>query len=478
MILIKSCCLLLIIVLQIPFSNLMAQQKEMKVGDELPNLKFEVVNYKQPFITLSDFDEEIIVFDFWATWCGACISSFKKLDSLQRAYLGKIAFLPVSYESRKKVALHLGKINSINRTSFPSVVNDTVLMKLFPHSVIPHYVWVNKKGKILALTQTDQITASNIDRALQNQLVESISPKRILAIDYFNSPLFIPAIKHVNRSTKEEEISLVNLNGDVFRSIMTPYQEDYLNGFFGGGDDNRITVSNVDVRNLYVKAFENLLSEGAIAFMAGDKVVWELKDSSLNILNSHLFSKINKGNEVVFREWLKRYTFCYEIVTPASWGRNRKYEIMLNDLNNYFGLLFGIEGKLEKRKVDVYSLVSTGNRSALVQSKNENASLEHNRYFFNMNLNKVSVFVQLLNSLYQPDRILIDNTEIEEPISLSLNCDLRDFDAVKAALNRYKLSFVKKQVEQQLIVIRQVGRNNSKIDDLIDNRQARNGKGE
>jgi thiol-disulfide isomerase/thioredoxin len=45
---------------------------------------------KQFIQELIYFNGKLMILDFWATWCGACISKFPKLDSLQKKYADKL----------------------------------------------------------------------------------------------------------------------------------------------------------------------------------------------------------------------------------------------------------------------------------------------------------------------------------------------------------------------------------------------------
>src|SRR3977135_207668 len=54
--------------------------KSLSVGDKVPEIEFQMLNYSSPVAKLSDFKGKLLLLDFWATWCGPCIGSFPKLD--------------------------------------------------------------------------------------------------------------------------------------------------------------------------------------------------------------------------------------------------------------------------------------------------------------------------------------------------------------------------------------------------------------
>ncbi|MEJ5054188.1 peroxiredoxin family protein [Sphingobacterium sp. MYb382] len=47
---------------------------------------FELLNMSNEKIRLSDFKGKVVVLDFWATWCGPCISSFPGMESVIQKY--------------------------------------------------------------------------------------------------------------------------------------------------------------------------------------------------------------------------------------------------------------------------------------------------------------------------------------------------------------------------------------------------------
>lgn len=58
------------------------------VGNPAPELDFTWVSDDEPFTSLADLRGNVVVLDFWATWCGPCIASFPQVRELVEHYQG------------------------------------------------------------------------------------------------------------------------------------------------------------------------------------------------------------------------------------------------------------------------------------------------------------------------------------------------------------------------------------------------------
>jgi thiol-disulfide isomerase/thioredoxin len=62
-----------------------APEQPINVGSRLPYNEFSRLENEEPF-HLEELDEPYVLIDFWATWCGPCISAMPKLHNLYETY--------------------------------------------------------------------------------------------------------------------------------------------------------------------------------------------------------------------------------------------------------------------------------------------------------------------------------------------------------------------------------------------------------
>lgn len=151
-----------------------SQLKPLAIGDAVPDILLtNIINYKTTSAKLADFNDQLLILDFWASWCTTCLKGFPKLNTLQRQFNDRVQLLLVNStsagDSAGKAAAFYKKQNNKAGSSYtvPSIVGDTMLDKLFPHTAIPHCVWIHR-GKLIAITYAEELTPENIHAILDD----------------------------------------------------------------------------------------------------------------------------------------------------------------------------------------------------------------------------------------------------------------------------------------------------------------------
>ncbi|MBB5644902.1 TlpA family protein disulfide reductase [Pedobacter cryoconitis] len=166
--------------------------KPVKIGGRIPDVALtNVYNYEITKTNLSDFKAKLIILDFWATSCTSCLANFPKTEELQRRYEGEVQFIKVTYQPKAEILPFLDELHKTDPSAIPVVTDDSALHQLFPHINLPHYVWLDQTGKVVATTTIEELTAENIDHFLSNDNIGDMHMK----VDMDNSKSLTSVLK-------------------------------------------------------------------------------------------------------------------------------------------------------------------------------------------------------------------------------------------------------------------------------------------
>lgn len=397
------------------------------VPDALWNLPLQMIKPAQEGITtvkLKDYKDKLIILDFWATWCGPCIASMPKLDSLQQMFRDEVIVLPATKETQIKVFPFLRQ----RSIALPSLIDAAVLDKWFPHGTIPHQVWI-KEGKVTNITMASSATVKNIRAILKEGKVKTMEK--------------VDRVEKVITTDTVEEIP-------IYQSRLTYRSSLYKSGILV--DSNRLSVFNVPISYLVVAAYaEDIPFHGR-----NNRVIIETDEITREKVKPNITEATGDYSADSLRlATLKSNTFCYILTFEKPMSREKMQYFMQRDVNNVLGMLLGIKASLELREVKCLVLKPKGDISHL-SSKGGKPSLNYidGRYtLVNMPL---SVLAESLTSAnwQQPFPIISDLDKMN--IDVQLNARLKDFSAVKEELESMGLCLEKEIRNIPVIIIKNI----------------------
>lgn len=129
---------------------------------------FKLVDLYGDRVNLSDFRGEVILLNFWATWCPPCIAELPHIQSLVNDYDNKIKIVLVSGENSEKVAAFLKK-KGYNLNSFSPLENYPEMLNV---SSIPRTFLISKEGEIVIDKTGPANWNSNKVRNLIDDMIE------------------------------------------------------------------------------------------------------------------------------------------------------------------------------------------------------------------------------------------------------------------------------------------------------------------
>lgn len=136
-----------------PLETIIGKHKELGEGTEARD--FTATDANGNTFRLSDLKGKVVYIDTWATWCGPCIAEFPHSKKMVEHYKDNqdVAFLFVSVDEdtqkwksflkgdRAPQGIHVNQ----NSASTP---DESSIYSLYSMSGIPHYILVDKAGKI------------------------------------------------------------------------------------------------------------------------------------------------------------------------------------------------------------------------------------------------------------------------------------------------------------------------------------------
>lgn len=415
----------------------------LKIGDSVPDIVFsKMINYMDSTAKLSDFNGKSVLLDFWATWCRPCISAFPKLEELQMEFQNDLKIILVSSDKESSLLNFYSQRNGlILPTAYYNSQLDS-LSELFPHREIPHYVWIDKKRKVYAITDASFVNVNNVKDFISGKANSMIVKTDSLLLTDFHG-IVIDSI--VTSATGENTVS-INPNV-LYQSTITKCDPRLTHTTIFGGQnlENRfIDAINCSVAHLVQ------LSHGIYSSKDLWKVYYDLRDTTL---------KYPSSGEGTFSEWQKQYSYSYRLVLPKS-DSVLLYKTMQRDLE----FTFGVSGVFKKMNVPCLVLRTNGNTDHILSRSTEKRSQSSSLYYLSLQNQPVS---NLINIFYkynigidtklngQRKLPIIDETGIKGNITFNLSNinNIQELNTLNQALKKVGLELIHCERELELLVI-------------------------
>jgi len=403
--------------------------KPLKVGDSIPqwlwNHPVEAANHVtgKTTISLQEYrTKKLIILDFWATWCTACIKGFPKIQTLNTEFVKDIVILPVSDESDERTDKFFQGVGQEYRY-LTSVINDKILNRSFPHRGIPYYVWI-RDNKVIATTDGFEITDENIRKAISSSESQIQSIKKI---DRKIRPLLQSSLVD---STMNVQAYSIFINGYIRGMSAGSFARYTPQGKVYGRQ-----FANLPLKDMYFGIATHLFKEKQQHFYS--KLMFtECADPSL--LDADPTAPLEKYSPK---------TYSYELNVPFD-RTDSLYEFMLADLNRYTNFV----ATMEKRDLKCLVLKKCTENEKL---KSKTVASESSFKNAAVRLRKVplSYLLNHLNALKTFEEYFVDDSGIDYLIDIDLG-DKSSIKALNEGLHLYGLTLVNEIRPVEIMVIR------------------------
>lgn len=452
--------MLLLILLWIIGGYAFGQNKnqELKIGDQVPDIEFtKLYNTKQQSIKLSDYRGKLVILDFWATWCAPCVKALPKFDSLQKQFGDKLVILPITAERKETIDIMMSRMPEIKRLPLKYAYS-TSLTSYFPFRLLPHEVWIDGTGKVIAITDDKDINSENIKKYLSGSKMTTLLKSDIQQDE--DKPLIGGRFKNFQFRMDQIKLSSVITTGITGVSTVRQYY-DLLDK---GRNYIHIKTNNCLVQDLYKTALINPTFPGPgdktyflnkeFYLMRMSRLIWEASDTTYRSFST---SDTRRLSTLPIEE----KAFSYELIAPLSDSLRYKSYI-LQDLNRYFGSQFGFIGVREKRMVKCYALSIIGKESDF-KSKGGKSRMRLTRGQKGMTLENIHLDEWLfwylsfgLPHFFSTPVINETNYSGKVDIDWGNDIDITDFESVNEGLRKHGLEFKLVYRDLDMIVFKNV----------------------
>ncbi|WP_421943330.1 TlpA family protein disulfide reductase [Pedobacter sp.] len=408
----------------------------MNIGDELGDAFWKTTHtFLRDGVPLQDnlgpFKDKLIILDFWATWCSPCIAMMPKMDSLQKAFRGKVEIVSVAYEKAAVTSAFLKDKFKGKHFAFAEILEDKTLVKQFPHTLLPHYVWI-KNGRIMAITGSEEVNFTKINAVLGQGSPVPLREKKDKAMRYDDKKLIIQQIEGRKVESLISSTLTKNVEGFPAQTMV----------FYGDSTKpHSATYLNISLRRLFCSVYVNKGS-----FLRKRNFV-ESRDSAM------IMSKLSG---TALSEWMALNAWCYQKIMPAG---KVSVDGFFTQMQQELALLFPQYAvRVEKRKMRCLAL-SALNGKQIQKMDHSNPQVKTFREANAMGFRGRNIMLKHLVSPLENFYLqyyhypVVDDTGYDGLVDLDLKCKMGSVTELNAALKKYNLVLKEKDVAIEVLII-------------------------
>ncbi|NQX38439.1 Thiol-disulfide isomerase or thioredoxin [Pedobacter steynii] len=431
---IRTALLLVMLAIQTNAQNNPVSNQRINIGDIVPDYQTaNILNYANDKLNLQDFKGKILILDFWTFECTACVSSWPKLLALQQEFKDKIQILLVNERgTTQQVQKFVKRQEKINKyvMNLPIVYNESRLSEFFPHSFVPHVIFIDQHGIVKYIPHPLYLNRETIKAILKNNDLQLrvVSDNPVMAQ---SKPIFING--YLTEDPNDTRL--------VWSSVITPYMNNAMAvAHFGSKSilDGRAYgwIANHSLEAM-VRILQSYKADPQIPVPLSRRIIKDLDSTNYvgrvdgilqlkNLYTAQLTSERNISVKIIKKKMLSDIQECFGI--ESSWEKQRKKCIVISK-SGY---------QIPKYKSGEVELATTDN-------------------FVKFNNVTISDIIQKLEDglLFYTDYPILDETGIESKLGrINLDSDKKiDFRILQTALIKFGLKLSIEEREIDMLVI-------------------------
>ncbi len=119
-----------------------------ETGQKAPDFALADLNGKT--VGLSDFNNKVVLLEFWATWCPPCKTAVPELNELDKKFIDKdFVLLAISVDEGRNVDKRLSEFATDYGVIYKILISDDITSKLYRVTSIPVIYLLDREHKIV-----------------------------------------------------------------------------------------------------------------------------------------------------------------------------------------------------------------------------------------------------------------------------------------------------------------------------------------
>lgn len=372
-------------------------------------------------INIRSLHKKLVILDLWGTFCGSCIDGMPEMVELQKSFSDDIQILMVTKNTSAQVNALAKRSENVKNNPLPFINGEQPLSRMFDYTFVPTHVWVDSTGRIVYITDGQNSKPASINNYLKGKALNYVEKKTIR----------------------------INTTGEPLLVQMYPYFKDnfYFYSYFAPRDDSQYKFGGSQANGLDAPGNVKLVSGNSFLFDDLYRIAYGFNYEK-PIANNRIMCSFNDTSR-----WRQpQRTYVYELIARRSISAAAIKKYMQTQLD----ISFNVNSSLEKNEVPCYVLT-------LLPGGMKNLGDPNQKTKINMlNNNHITVlwdwreFTIYMNRSMKLGIQVIDETGTasDKIVSLDLNIDFKDFDAVQKSFAANGILIEKKQKILDCIIIK------------------------
>ncbi len=126
---------------------------------------------KKPTVNLSQFQNQVVYLNFWASWCEPCRREFPLIEKLKSEFGDRLQVILINLDTPEGLA-DARQFQEENAPSAVTVYQGQELQKLFNVEVLPFHMVIDKQGRTAAAFYASLIEEEKQFRSLLLHLTQ------------------------------------------------------------------------------------------------------------------------------------------------------------------------------------------------------------------------------------------------------------------------------------------------------------------